>query len=183
MEPFTFLLCFWRAYLQSQWLVSSHTARFAGIIGTFPDHLAILKIVWCISCATGLFEAQLNVLYILNWHMDNYLSHFPPCLTHYWLVSQPDWVPCVHWVPCVQQQVIFVLISECLVSFLYANIALLWSGCTPPKNCSCLKNHFSAPNHYTDMKFFVYDPNTSKNNWGIFQVFSLLKIGRKSIKT
>ena len=41
------------------------------------------------------------------------------------------------------------------------------------KNCSILKNHFSAPNHRTDMKFFVYDPNTSKNKWKFFEVFSL----------
>ena len=34
-------------------------------------------------------------------------------------------------------------------------------GVHPPKNCSSLKNHISAPNHRTDMKFFVYDPNTS----------------------
>ena len=56
-------------------------------------------------------------------------------------------------------------------------------GVHPPKNCSSLKNHFSAPYHSTDMTFFVYDPNTSKNKWTFFQVFSLLKIGRKSIKT
>ena len=63
------------------------------------------------------------------------------------------------------------------------NTALLYSGWTPPRNCSSLKNHFSAPNHRTYMKFFVYDSNTSKNNWEFFQVFLLLKIGRKSIKT
>ena len=41
--------------------------------------------------------------------------------------------------------------------------ALLHSGCTTPRTCSSLKIHFSAPNHPTDMKLFVYDPNTSKS--------------------
>ena len=56
-------------------------------------------------------------------------------------------------------------------------------GVHPPRTCSSLKNYFSAPNHSTDMKFVVYDPNTSKNKWKFVNVFSLLKIGRKSIKT
>ena len=38
-------------------------------------------------------------------------------------------------------------------------------GVHPPRTCSSLKNNFSAPNDRTDMKIFVYDPNTSKNNW------------------
>ena len=33
------------------------------------------------------------------------------------------------------------------------------------------------------MKLFVYDPNTSKNEWNFHQVFLSLKIGRKIIKT
>ena len=52
---------------------------------------------------------------------------------------------------------------------------------TPPKTCSNLKIHFSAPNHRTDMKLFVNDPNTSKNEWNL-EFVSFLKIGRKGIK-
>ena len=33
----------------------------------------------------------------------------------------------------------------------------------PPRTGSSLKIHFSIPNNHTDMKFFVYDPKTSKN--------------------
>ena len=49
--------------------------------------------------------------------------------------------------------------------------ALRHLGCTPPRTCSSLKNHFSAPNHCTDMKLSVYDPNTSKNEWNFFKFF------------
>ena len=45
----------------------------------------------------------------------------------------------------------------------------------PPRTWSSLKNHFSAPNHRTDMTFFVYDPNTSKNIWKFVQVFFIIK--------
>ena len=62
-------------------------------------------------------------------------------------------------------------------------IALLRSGCTLPRNCSSLKTCFSAPNHGTDMKLFVFDRNNSKNEYNLFSIFySLLKIGRQSIK-
>ena len=62
------------------------------------------------------------------------------------------------------------------------DIALLWSGCTHPKNCSSLKNHFSEPNYRTDMKIFVYDPNTSKNIWEFFESFFIIKNWQKKYK-
>ena len=60
--------------------------------------------------------------------------------------------------------------------------ALLRSGCTPPRTCSSLKNHSSAPNHRTDMKLFVYDRNTSKNELTFFQVFFIIKNWQKKYK-
>ena len=45
------------------------------------------------------------------------------------------------------------------------------------------QDHFSAPNHRTDMKLFVYDPNTSKNECNFFQVCYILKNWQKSRKT
>ena len=55
-------------------------------------------------------------------------------------------------------------------------------GCTPPKNFSSLKNHFSAPNHRIDMKVFVHDPNTSKNNWKFVESFFIIKNWHKKYK-
>ena len=52
----------------------------------------------------------------------------------------------------------------------------------PPRTCSSLKNHFSAPNNRTEMKLFVYDPNSSNNEWTYFQVFLLQNNGRKKYK-
>ena len=57
--------------------------------------------------------------------------------------------------------------------------ALLHSRCTPPRTCSSLKNHFSAPNHRTDIKKIVYDPNTSKNKKKFFKAFHHFKLAEK----
>ena len=66
------------------------------------------------------------------------------------------------------------LCFKCFLStndIFFGPIALLHSGCTPSRTCSSLKIHFSAPNHCTYMKLFVYDPNTSKNEWIFFPNF------------
>ena len=55
-------------------------------------------------------------------------------------------------------------------------------GVQPPRTYSSLTSHFSAPNHRTDMKLFVYDPNTSKNEWNVFQFFFIIKNWQKKYK-
>ena len=52
----------------------------------------------------------------------------------------------------------------------------------PPRTCSSLKNPFSAPNHRTDMKLFVYNPNINKNEWNFFQFFFIIKNWQKMYK-
>ena len=90
----------------------------------------------------------------------------------------------VRWKIQEVHSVLIIVFSWWFIFYPYFTniIALLWSGCTPPKNCSSLKNHFSTPNHRTDMNFFVYDPNSSKNNWEFFQVFFIIKNWQKKYK-
>ena len=67
-------------------------------------------------------------------------------------------------------------------------ILLCFQNCTkairvhPPRTCSSFKNHFSAPNHRTDTNLFVYDLNTSKNEWNFFQVCFIIKNWQKKYK-
>ena len=69
---------------------------------------------------------------------------------------------------------------------LFLHIALI-HHCTiifwvhPPRNCSSLKNHFSAPNHRTDMTFLCMTRTLVRIIGNFFKFFSFLKIGRKSI--
>ena len=53
----------------------------------------------------------------------------------------------------------------------------------PPRTFSSLKIHFSAPNHRTDMKLFVYEPNTSKNECKFFSNFFSMKNWPKKYKS
>ena len=62
---------------------------------------------------------------------------------------------------CIVSALVVIQKVKILVFLLTRHCAIA-IGCTPPRTCLCLKNHFSASNHRTDMKLFVYDLNTSK---------------------
>ena len=75
-----------------------------------------------------------------------------------------------------------VLNSKYCFAFFLDQCTIVIGVHPPPKNCSSLTNHLSAPNHRTDMKFCVYDPNTSKNNWEFFESFFIIKNWQKKYK-